>query len=1183
MSESKNHNTLKLVLTEITRVLEPIIEAAGQEPQPDGLLDIAEAMGLDLELILTDTEPLTELTESLLDLERILRPVFETGEIPNPADVPGLVSAIRRGLDSLSGLNSLTVREGFEQLAGSIGRRLVDYLFRRYLESHRFGLLDVLALTGAIREEQTERESVPVIDWGRLADFLSDPGMIMREVYGWGSAGFDAQTLFVRLQRVLWQLGVPAIITSQPAAVVDWLQSAGKETVQQLRLIMLTRKTAVAATEAGLSFLPLPPASGFDSGLALVPYGAGRVSEVIPLHSNWHARIEASADVTVDYGLIVRPTSAGESDDGAGPLLIDIGPLGNGAQPDNLHLLARLERESPAGERIVVLGTPEGGRLEVGTIGLHLGLDFVRGADGNQAQLLIAAPVQGARVVLAPEEGDGFLRSLLPSHGAPAEFSFTVGWSSLYGLHFEGSSNLGVSLPEHIEIGPVRISRITLQLTPGDAINGAAAPVHFKTAADIRATLGPVAVTVEQLGFETSVSFPEDGSGNLGLIDFRQSLTPPRGAAIRIDTGTVAGGGYLRIEPEKGRYCGVLQLSFHDRLVLSAIGLLATRKPDGTEGFSLLVIISAEFEPIQLGFGFTLNGVGGLIGVNRCFSREALQAGLRSRALDSILFPKDPLANVSRLISDLEQVFPQAEGRFVIGPMVIIGWGSPPVLTAELGVVLTLPAPVELALMGRMRMVLPTEDSALIRIKMDVVGFVDFAAGEIEVDAVLYDSRIVQYSLSGEMAMRLKWSGRPGFALAVGGLNPRFVPPPKFPDLERIAVNLATGDNPRIRLEAYVALTSNTFQIGARVDVYAEQKIGRRVFSVSGYLSFDALFEFSPFRFVTDIGASVTLKCDGRDVMAVMLELMLAGPAPWHTRGKATIRVLGISGSVSFDRSIGSKRPAEIPVSDSFEELRAALRDVRNWGSEFGDAEQALVTVRRSVEPNENGIMIHPLAAVTVRQRVLPLETRITRFGLTEFTGGAGPSVPVRIALPRKYTVSVQGYANVSSLEDYFAPAQFRDLTEQEKLSLPSFERFPAGVRIDAHGTAFSPVAESLELRYDEIVIDEVNDRFNLRFEGLGLHASLLRAGALFGSSARSELQHSGRARFKGPTIDIRLEDQLYTVATVASMQRVALSGIPLEGVTCSAAHAAANDYRTSKAAQADPVQVVLVQEVSGV
>ena len=83
------------------------------------------------------------------------------------------------------------------------------------------------------------------------------------------------------------------------------------------------------------------------------------------------------------------------------------------------------------------------------------------------------------------------------------------------------------------------------------------------------------------------------------------------------------------------------------------------------------------------------------------------------------------------------------------------------------------------------------------RLQMDAVGVIDFDQGTAALDATLYDSRLLKkFVLTGDMAMRLNWEGSPNFALAVGGLHPAFNPPPNFPKLERIAINLVVGRQP---------------------------------------------------------------------------------------------------------------------------------------------------------------------------------------------------------------------------------------------------------------------------------------------------------------------------------------------------------------------------------------------------
>src|SRR6202021_4003240 len=98
---------------------------------------------------------------------------------------------------------------------------------------------------------------------------------------------------------------------------------------------------------------------------------------------------------------------------------------------------------------------------------------------------------------------------------------------------------------------------------------------------------------------------------------------------------------------------GVLQLSLWDTIGITGIGVFDTLMPDGSSGYSFVLVITFTLPPIQLGFGFTLNGVGGLGGVNRTMDTNALQAGFRAHTLDSIMFPADPIDNSAQIISSI--------------------------------------------------------------------------------------------------------------------------------------------------------------------------------------------------------------------------------------------------------------------------------------------------------------------------------------------------------------------------------------------------------------------------------------------------------------------------------------------------------------------------------------------------
>ena len=73
--------------------------------------------------------------------------------------------------------------------------------------------------------------------------------------------------------------------------------------------------------------------------------------------------------------------------------------------------------------------------------------------------------------------------------------------------------------------------------------------------------------------------------------------------------------------------------------------------------FSLVVLVSAVFPRIDLGFGFALVGVGGLLGLNRTMDIPRLQQLARGGGLDQLMFPADLAHNAPRVASDLSLFF----------------------------------------------------------------------------------------------------------------------------------------------------------------------------------------------------------------------------------------------------------------------------------------------------------------------------------------------------------------------------------------------------------------------------------------------------------------------------------------------------------------------------------------------
>src|SRR5262249_8573837 len=152
--------------------------------------------------------------------------------------------------------------------------------------------------------------------------------------------------------------------------------------------------------------------------------------------------------------------------------------------------------------------------------------------------------------------------------------------------------------------------------------------------------------------------------------------------------------------------------------------------------------------------------------------------------LESILFPPDPLRNAQRIISDLRQAFPPKTGQFIFGPMFKLGWGTPTLVSLSVGLIIEVPDPVRIALLGILKVAIPQEHVPLIPLQVNFLGVLDFQKEMLSFDASLSDSRIVMFTLTGDMALRAVWGACANFLLTAGGFHPAYTPPPlALPDL----------------------------------------------------------------------------------------------------------------------------------------------------------------------------------------------------------------------------------------------------------------------------------------------------------------------------------------------------------------------------------------------------------------
>jgi hypothetical protein len=740
------------------------------------------------------------------------------------------------------------------------------------------------------------------------------------------------------------------------------------------------------------------------------------------------------------------------------------------------------------------VGDPGGSRLELkrASASIPVKVSASTGAPSPRIDVGAAISIEGGKLVIDASGADNFIGTLLGGLKVESDFDLGARYDGANGLQFTGSATIEIALPIHRDLGPLSLD--TVYLIGGFRDGGI--PIEFSI--DFGAMLGPLSASVSRIGATAQVSFPRSG-GKAGVAQVDIGFKAPTGVGLALDLAVIKGGGFLYIDVERGEYAGALELMLAEMIGISAIGIINTKMPDGSDGFSLLILMSVDFGGgFQLGFGFTLAAVGGLIGLNRTMNLQALAEGIRSGAIMSVMFPSDIIANAPHIISDLKTFFPQQEGKFLIGPMLKIGWGTPTLVSISVGVIIEIPG--NIAIVGILRIALPTEDAAVINLQVNFIGAIEFDKQRLWFFASLYDSRVLFLTLEGEMGLLVAYGDDANFVVSVGGFHPSFTAPPlPFPSPRRISISLLSTPVSRIRVECYFAITSNTAQFGARAELF----FGLSALNVTGNIAFDALFQFSPFSFIITISASLSVKVFGIGLFSVGISGALSGPAPWHIKGRGEISLLFFDVDVEFETQWGEDKRQELPAIAVLPLLTAELLLPANWRALPPPTSNLSVTLR-SMGEDEKAAILHPLGALRILQRKVPLDIKLDSFGAQK------PSDVNRLTL----AVTGGGLAKKADVEERFAPAQFRAFTDAQKVSQPAFSQENAGIDLAPAGADMrSSRMVRRNMRYEEIILDSNYKRFRRRFgKFLG---SLFDFFAKGNAAARSPLSQASRKALK--------------------------------------------------------------------
>jgi hypothetical protein len=1004
-----------------------------------------------------------------------------------------LGEAIKTQAGTLAG----TQKTEIEAFAGEFAARLVEFCVVEYMHTRASSMLSVFSILGITENELVEELGAAKVAYDkkriyldRIPQFFNSPEQYLKDIYEFGKPTFTGTLFFDRIKALIESLNLP----------VD-VYKIGSEPLTLEAYIFNLQVDATASPPFIKGAITLPVSKDF--------------TQTIDINDIWKGSVAFQGSFVAGVGAKIKP-----------PFNLELQPPSGTL---NMNLLLGIKAEKLDGTPVLLIGSTEGTRLETKTFGVSVGVVTTVSGSGATAEPAAQLRVEQGKLVIDLGGGDGFIQSLLSGIRIEADFDILGNWTPSKGLKLQGSGGVEIFIPAHINLGVIEINGIYFFI--GFSTE---APLKLGIATQIKTNLGPLKAIIDKIGTNIPMTFPANKKGNLGPLDLKFEFAAPTGIGLSVDSGVFKGGGFLFFNQEKGEYGGVLELEFQSLFTLKAIGILNTKMPDGSDGFSLFILITAEFAPIQLGFGFTLLGVGGLLGLNRTMNVEKLALGVKDGSLNYIMFPTDVVANAPSIIASIGQIFPAKNGQFVFGPMAKIGWGTPTLISVELGLIIEVADPVRIAILGVIRCILPEERLPILKLQVNFIGVLDFEKKELKFYASIFDSRLVIFTLTGDMALLIGWGDNPNFVLSIGGFHPDFTPPPMgLPPLSRLALSLLDGDNPRLRLETYFAVTSNTVQFGAKLELYASVSVA----SIEGWLGFDVLFQFSPFKFKVRVQAGLKAKIFDITLFSVALDFNLEGPTPWRAYGTASVSVsfffFDVSVDIAFDVTWGDRNDEKLPPITVLPELKKALADRRNWSAALPpNAHQQISLKEHNTEGAEKEpLIVHPFGILTISQKLVPLKQDIQLVGNKEVQD-AKKSFAIDQVLSEGSALTIE------DVKDQFAAAQYLKLTDEQKITRKSFESMNSGVRI-AGSNAFSIGAVAVRtVRYD---FSYLTKKKLIRVKGKlnRLRAELFNTFLGGNAAAQSVLSHAAKQKSALAPKDIAVNQEKYVVTNTDTLTAV--------------------------------------------
>ena len=651
--------------------------------------------------------------------------------------------------------------------------------------------------------------------------------------------------------------------------------------------------------------------------------------------------------------------------------------------------------------------------------------------------------VDGFEITIPKSAAGDLLGIFLPSSGIVmrGKLLFKVDTA---GLHFDGGVGLSAKWPDTVRLPGVLVHSLSTTV-------GVSGSEFLLTAAGtVVVSLGPVTATIEGFGITQPLRLTTDGSGNLGILDLqRPGFATPSGIGIAIDAGVVKGGGFLRLtDTQIAGAARARDLARLDRTVGAGLRRdRADQRPALVHRRDVGQLRAADRDRPRPDAERDRRRV--RLQPQRRHDRARRRGARRPHRRRADPARPDQ-ARRPRARSGLQRVPGQgravrrrADGRTRLGPAASL-------VTMTAAVVFTFPNPSQIVIIGELRIQVPKPDAPVVNLQADFAGTIDRSTGDVSFDASLAHSKIGNFDVTGDIALR---AGSQGFVFTAGGFNPSFTPPAGLTSMRRLAISISPSPVLKVAADAYFALTASTLQFGAAM--YVEAKLGP--IGAKGHVSLDTLIHTEPkVHFSATISGEFQLAVSGEEIASMNVDVLLEGPGHWHARAEASISLFFLSISGTLDLEWGTDTPVELgPPVDVAQLVHDALAADATWAHVLPAADAGSAQLR------SGAAALHPLGQLRLTQTAAPLDVGLAKLGASAVTSGD----PVTVA------ISAAG-AVVTVAQELFATTQFFDLSDEERLAKPAFLPFDAGGLLQGEDWQVSD-AQSAAVVYEESIGDD--------------------------------------------------------------------------------------------------------------